>query len=262
MFCHNCGNRLEEGAAFCSSCGTKVQASIPKNCTACGMEVPEGAEFCIGCGQALNWAEPEEVKETKAAPSALSQEGTGLVGFSVRSHSPEILAAAENNRKSSIGFIWILVFLPLVGFPIAGLLMDDYPFGESVAVGIGISLVMLIINVFALKRTKQPMWEGVVTNKFQKEKYEHKDDSSVTYTEYTTVIITDKGKKRTIVEKNSRRPMYDYLHVGDRVRYHPKFGTYEKYDKSKDRIIYCNVCTKMNPINNDRCDRCNNLLFK
>jgi hypothetical protein len=40
------------------------------------------------------------------------------------------------------------------------------------------------------------------------------------------------------------------------------FGTYEKYDKSKDRIIYRNVCTTMNPIQNDRCKRCNNLLFK
>lgn len=37
---------------------------------------------------------------------------------------------------------------------------------------------------------------------------------------------------------------------------------YEKYDKSKDRIIYCNVCSMMNPIQNDRCKRCNNLLFK
>ncbi len=50
--------------------------------------------------------------------------------------------------------------------------------------------------------------------------------------------------------------------VGDRVRYHPRFGAYEKYDKSKDRIIYCIVCDEMNPIQNDRCKKCNNLLFK
>lgn len=56
--------------------------------------------------------------------------------------------------------------------------------------------------------------------------------------------------------------MYDYLSVGDRVRYHPAFETYEKYDKSKDKIIYCNVCRMMNPVANDRCKRCDNLLFK
>jgi hypothetical protein len=46
----------------------------------------------------------------------------------------------------------------------AGLLMDDFPFEESAVIGAGIALVMLIINVFALHRAKQPMWEGVVTN--------------------------------------------------------------------------------------------------
>jgi len=106
------------------------------------------------------------------------------------------------------------------------------------------------------------MKKGVVTNKFSKEQYEHRDDASRTYTEYTVVITTDAGRKKTIVEKGSRQKMYDYLDVGDRVRYHPMFGTYEKYDKSKDSIIYCNVCSVMNPIQNDRCRWCNNLLFK
>ena len=157
--------------------------------------------------------------------------------------------------------MWILVIVPLIGFPIAGLLMDDFPFGESLVIGTGIALVLLIINLLALRGAKKPMWEGVVTNKFKKEKYEDRDDSSRTYTEYTVAITTDAGKKKTIVERRSRA-MYDYLSVGDRVRYHPQFGTYEKYDKSKDRIIYCNVCSMMNRIQNDRCKRCNNLLFK
>jgi hypothetical protein len=187
------------------------------------------------------------------------------VGFSDRCHSPEILAAAEKSKKFSIGCMWILVFVPLIGFPIAGLLMDDFPFGESLVIGVGIALVMLVVNLLALRKTKQPMWEGVVVNKYSKEKSEHRggeDDNYRTYTEYTTIINTDADKKKTIVEKDSGRHMYDYLSVGDRVRFHPKFGTYEKYDKSKDRIIYCNVCSMMNPIQNDRCKRCNNLLFK
>jgi hypothetical protein len=105
------------------------------------------------------------------------------------------------------------------------------------------------------------MWEGVVVNKYSKKEYKHRDESE-SYTEYTTVIHTDTGKKKTIAESDSRRRMYDYLSVGDRIRYHPMFGTYEKNDKSKDLIIYCNVCSMMNPIQNDRCKLCNNLLFK
>ena len=265
MFCRGCGNKLTEGVAFCPSCGTKIQENAPGVCTACGAKLPEGAEFCIGCGKAVNLRKPEPMEVSQAASSAPPQGGAGLVGFSDRYNCPEILAAAQKNKKSSIGCMWILVFVPLIGFPIAGLLMDDFPFGESLVIGIGIALVMLIVNLLALRRTKQPMWEGVVVNKYSKEKSEHRggeDDNYRTYTEYTTIINTDAGKKKTIVEKDSRRHMYDYLSVGDRVRFHPQFGTYEKYDKSKDRIIYCNVCSMMNPIQNDRCKRCNNLLFK
>jgi len=265
MFCHNCGNRLPEGAAFCSGCGVKMQASAPNVCTACGMELPDGAEFCIGCGKAVSRAASETVTPIQAAHSAPPQGGAGLVGFSDRCNSPEILVAAQKNKKFSIGCMWILVFVPLIGFPVAGLLMDDFPFGESLVIGVGIALIMLVVNLLALRKTKQPIWEGVVINKYSKEKSEHRggeEDNYRTYTEYTTVINTDAGKKKTIVEKDSGRHMYDYLSVGDRVRFHPRFGTYEKYDKSKDRIIYCNVCSMMNPIQNDRCKRCNNLLFK
>lgn len=265
MFCRGCGNKLTEGVAFCPSCGTKIQENAPGVCTACGAELPEGAEFCIGCGAAVSPAVPQPMEPSRAAAPARSQGGTGLVGFSDRCNSPEILAAAQKNKKSSIGCMWILVFVPLIGFPIAGLLMDDFPFGESLVIGIGIALVMLVVNLLALRKTRQPMWEGVVINKYSKEKSEHRggeDDNYRTYTEYTTIINTDAGKKKTIMEKDSGRHMYDYLSVGDRVRFHPKFGTYEKYDKSKDRIIYCNVCSMINPIQNDRCKRCNNLLFK
>jgi hypothetical protein len=234
-------------------------------CSNCGNKLPEGAEFCIGCGTAVNPATSKPMEPNHAATPAPPQSGAGLVGFSDRYNCPEILAAAQKNKKSSIGCMWILVFVPLMGFPVAGLLMNDFPFGESLVIGVGIALVMLVVNLLALRKTKQPMWEGVVVNKYSKEKSEHQggeDDNWRTYTEYTTIVNTDAGKKKTIVEKDSGRHMYDYLSVGDRVRFHPRFGTYEKYDKSKDRIIYCNVCSMMNSIQNDRCKRCNNLLFK
>jgi len=265
MFCPNCGNKLPDGAAFCSSCGAKTQAGAPGMCTACGATLPEGTEFCIGYGKAVNSATPEPMEANQAASSVPPPGVAGLVGFSDRCNSPEILAAAQKNKKFSIGCMWILFFVPLIGFPVAGLLMDDFPFGESLVIGVGIALAMLVVNLLAMRRTKQPMWEGVVVNRYSKEKSEHRggeDDNWRTYTEYNTIINTDAGKKKTIVEKDSRRHMYDYLSVGDRVRFHPKFGTYEKFDKSKDRIIYCNVCSMMNPIQNDRCKRCNNQLFK
>jgi hypothetical protein len=266
MFCQNCGSKLPEDAAFCSNCGAKAQQDNENTCAVCGAAIPQDAGFCINCGTAVNSGETGSVNDgSPALRESQAAQRAGLVGFSDQYNSPEILEAAQKNRKSSIGCMWILVFVPLIGFPIAGLLMDDFPFGESLVIGVGIALVMLIVNLFGLRRAKQPMWEGVVTNKFSKERREHKnsdDDTYRTYTEYTTVIRTDTGKEKKLTERDSQRDMYDYLTVGDRVRYHPTFDTYEKYDKSKDRIIYCNVCRMMNSIQNHRCKRCNNLLFK
>lgn len=263
MFCHNCGRQLPEGAAFCVSCGAKLQNDASGGCKACGAAISDEAEFCINCGAAVNT--PGTQSATVSASTHGESQRMGLIGFSDRCNSPEILAAAQKNKKTSVGCMGVMVFVPLIGFPMAGLLMDDFPVGESLVIGVGIALVMLMVNLFALRRTKRPIWEGTVVNKYSKERSEHRggeDDNNRTYTEYTTVITTNGGKKRTIIEKDSGRHMYDYLSIGDRVRFHPMFGTYEKYDKSKDRIIYCNLCSMMNPIRNDRCKRCNNLLFK
>ncbi len=263
MFCPSCGNKLPEGAAFCPDCGAGILASASSVCPGCGAALPDDAEFCIDCGTAVTPASPEPMPPSRAAASAPPLGGAGLVGFSDRYNCPEILAAAEKNKKSSIGCLWILVLVPLIVLPSAGLLIDEMPFGDAMIIGVGISVVMLALNLLALRRSKQPMWEGVVVNKYSKERSKHgRDGSDYTYPEYTVVIRTDEGKKKTIVERKSGRNMYDYLSVGDRVRYHPMFGTYEKYDKSKDNIIYCNVCSMINPIQNDRCKRCNNLLFK
>lgn len=264
MFCHNCGAQLKEGAAFCPHCGAQAGPDKANSCPACGTEIPQDAAFCANCGTAVNSGGTLPPPAGSYGPPAAGQTGN-LVGFSAYYNCPEILEAAEKNRKSTNLFLVILILAPPIGFTLAGLLIDDYPLGEGLVIGVGIALLILLINTFGLIRAKQPMWEGTVVNQYSKERSEHRggeEDNYRTYTEYTTVIKTDGGKKRTIVEKDSGRHMYDYLAVGDRVRYHPKFGTYEKYDKSKDRIIYCNVCTTMNPIANDRCKRCNNLLFK
>lgn len=168
------------------------------------------------------------------------------------------------NKKSAVGCAWFFMLLFPIGFLLAGLFIDEMPLGEAIIIGTVLGLLMLVINLMRIRDMKRPVWEGVVTQKYQKERREHNrnDDNMTTYTEFTTVIKIDAGKKKKIIERDSRRHMYDYLSAGDRVRYYPTFGTYEKYDKSKDRIIYCNVCSMMNPNVNDRCKRCNNFLFK
>lgn len=282
MFCTSCGEKLSAGAAFCGSCGAQVPKSLPLDlCKSCGAKLPEKAAFCTNCGAPVQEA-MAAAQNTSGQASALlrrdaslqndipsqsnlpPQKKTDLVGWSERSNDPEILEAARKNKKSAIGCAWILLLLFPAGFIVAGLLIEEMPLGEAIIIGVALGLFTLVINLVRLRDMKKPVWEGVVTQKYNKERREHNrdDDSMTTYTEFTTVIKKDTGKEKRIVERDSRRHMYDYLSVGDRVRYHPAFSTYEKYDKSKDQIIYCNVCFTMNPITNDRCKRCNNFLFK
>lgn len=239
-------NKRRDDAMFCGNCGTKL---------------PDEAAFCGNCGTPVPKAKKE--KHRPLSQASISPQDKSLVGWSPNSNDPEILEAARQNKKSAIGCAWFFMLFFPIGFILAGLLIDEMPLNEAIIIGVGLGVLMLVINLWRIKDMKAPQWEGVVIEKYKKERREHKkDDSMTTYTELTTIIKTEAGKKKRITERDSERHMYDYLAVGDRVRYHPSFGTYEKYDKSKDRIIYCNVCRMMNPISNDRCKRCNNLLFK
>ena len=51
----------------------------------------------------------------------------------------------------------VLVVLPLIGFPVAGLLIDEMPLGEAVIIGVVLSFVMMVINLLKLRGSKQAM---------------------------------------------------------------------------------------------------------
>lgn len=187
-----------------------------------------------------------------------------LVGWSAVPNSPEMVETIKKNKRSAVGWTWVFTLLFPVGFLIAGLLSDEVPLSEALIIGSGLGLLILAINLWRIAGMKKSVWDGVVMKKLEKRRYrrDNDDGSSQSYMEYIVLIRTDRGKKKRIVERQRDRDMYDYLDVGDRVRYHPALETYEKYDKSKDQVIYCNVCRLRNSIRNDRCDRCKNLLFK
>lgn len=187
-----------------------------------------------------------------------------LVGWSEVPNSAEMAETIRKQKKSSIKWMFVFALLFPIGFLLAGLLSDEVPLIEALIIGIGLGLFVLALNMWRLKDMKKPVWEGVVTKKFEKKRYkrDHDDGTSTPYTEYIVLIRTEGGKKKKIVEGERDTSMYRYLDIEDRVRYHPALETYEKYDKSKDKVIYCNVCRMLNSIANERCERCESLLFK
>ena len=258
IYCQKCGNKIKAGAAFCSKCGAPQQnKKAAATCASCGADLPAKTAFCINCGGAVAATGGGAVKKPAAKEKVALK---GRVGWSPNSSHPEIREAARKGKKTAITWAGALtVFFP-VGFLLAGLFIDEMPLKEAIIIGVGLGLLMLIINLMRIGGMSRSIWEGVVIQKYQKDVQRHRDDITDTYTEFTTVIRRDRGGKRKIVERD--RQMYDYLAAGDQVRYYPAFESYEKYDKSKDSIIYCNVCRMMNRITNERCQRCHNLLFK
>jgi hypothetical protein len=192
----------------------------------------------------------------------MPEEERPLVGWSRVADSPEMLETIKKHRKSSLGFAVVLTLLFPVGFLLAGLFSDEMPLNDALIIGGVLGLFMLALNLWRFANMNQRGWEGVVVKKLEKRRYEKREISGPSYMEYIVLIKTDGGKTKRIVGRKWDRDMYDYLEIGDRVRYHPAVETIEKYDKSKDEVIYCNVCRRRNPIQNDRCERCNNLLFK
>ncbi len=52
MYCRNCGNEMDNGAAICLKCGVEAGTGV-KFCVHCGNEINEKAKVCVKCGYAM-----------------------------------------------------------------------------------------------------------------------------------------------------------------------------------------------------------------
>lgn len=236
-FCTNCGAPLEADARFCTACGTPVAPPIP----------------------------PQAPPQQQAYQAAQQQFGRGyapLVGWTQRHMDPQIVARAEKNKKAAWAFTIFLAIAFPVGFTIAGFAVDDMPIEEAVIIGFGLGIMMLIIGLVRIASMKKGIWEGTVVDKYKKNKIEHTSDDSTHYRMHYTIVVKEEGGKSHKLNYVDNAAIYDYFNVGDRIRCHQAFGTYEKYDKSRDSYIFCNVCGKLNDITNDTCVSCHMPLFK
>lgn len=251
-FCTNCGAPLEADARFCTACGTPVAPPIPPQ--AAPQQAYQAAQ------QQAYQAAPQQAYQ---APQ--QQFGRGyapLVGWTQRHMDPQIVARAEKNKKAAWGFTIFLTIAFPVGFTIAGFAVDDMPIEEAVIIGFGLGIMMLIIGLVRIASMKKGIWEGTVVDKYKKNKIEHTSDDSTHYRMHYTIVVKEEGGKSHKLNYVDNAAMYDYFNVGDRIRCHQAFGTYEKYDKSRDSYIFCNVCGKLNDITNDTCVSCHMPLFK
>lgn len=236
--------------------------------------MPEDARFCRACGQ----SQPQEaVAATTAAPPVAAPEPAspptvkpviGSVGYSRRINDPAFAKYVESSNRWSAIFSIILAVIAVVGFYIAGEMpSSEMENPQSLFIGFGIGSMFLLIALFQVRSTnRSKTWDGVVVDKKieQKRRRRHTTDDDYYwehYDLYTVVVRSESGKMQPITAEDDAT-IYHYYEIGDKVRHHGRLNTYEKYDKSRDSIIFCNACSTKNDITADHCYRCHCPLLK
>lgn len=207
----------------------------------------------------------EAPPEVKGSP--LGSRGT--IGFSHRISDPAFANYVQGTNRWSAIFSLILAVVAVVGFFLAGEMGgSDLENPQAIMIGLAIGGMFVIIAMVQIRsRNSSQTWDGQVVDKTIEQKRRKRntagndDQYFENYRRYTVFVRSDSGKMHRISTENDDRA-YHYYAVGDRVRYHGGLNSYEKYDKSKDAIIFCNACTALNDISADYCSRCRCPLLK
>lgn len=189
------------------------------------------------------------------------------IGYSSKINDPAFAKYLKNTNKWSLYFSFILAVIAIAGFFIYGETSSEMDNPEALYIGLFIGGMFIMIALFQImNRKKSKTWDGIVVdkkieNKRRKRNTTDDDYYWEEYTVFTVFIRSDSGKMHEIRVENDDT-VFNYYQIGNRVRHHGGLNSYEKYDKSKDTIIFCNACASLNDINDDYCHRCNVPLLK
>ncbi len=231
-------------------------------CTNCGAKLPENAKFCTVCG-----SQQQPVSQGPPAQDSQRSTTSTLVGYSSRINDPAFDRYIKNSKRWIRIFSFALAAIAIVGFYLAGeSRADGLSNPESLFIGLGIGGMFLFIGiVLSFEKGRGKDFDGVVEDKYVREKVKkNKTEDGVEYEKYlefTIAIRSDDGKLHKIVVRDDDTE-YNYYKVGERLRYHGKLKSYEKYDKRGDEIIFCSACATLCDINDDVCFRCKCPLLK
>lgn len=193
------------------------------------------------------------------------------IGYSKKITDPAFKKYIKQSKRWSLMFSFILALIAVAGFFIYGETSIEMDNPQALYIGLGIGTMFVLIAITqTLTRKKSKDWDGVVIDKKIKNKNRRKqiDGSEKSkgyyledYVLFTIVIRSYSGKIHEISTENDDTK-YKYYQIGDKVRHHGGLNTLEKFDKSKDTIIFCNACASLNNIEDDYCHRCNCPLLK
>lgn len=237
-------------------------------CSNCGAGMPENMKFCTACGAPIAATSNEEINDHQNTQNGQpdTQNKAALVGYSERINDPAFTKYLRNVTSWSFIFAGILSVIVIVSFYIYGERSYEMDNPQALYIGLGIAGMFLTIALITtLFRSFDKTYDAVVIDKkVEKKRKREKDGEDYyirKYTLYTVTFKTDKGKIiNQSVEDDATK--YDYYNIGDKVRHHKGLNSWEKYDKSRDSIIFCSACGSLHEITDDVCARCNCPLLK
>lgn len=176
------------------------------------------------------------------------------MAYSERINDPAFERYLKNTSNYRLQFSFLLAFAAIAGFFLYGHFGDDLDNPEALYIGLVIGGMFVLIGFFsALSVKPEKNWDGVVSGK--------KIRQVKGKLEYM-VMITDGNEHTHEIKSDNDPTLYDYYHEGEKVRFHGRLHSFEKFDKSKDEIIFCNACSFMHDIRDDFCRNCGCPLLK
>lgn len=190
-------------------------------------------------------------------------------GYSKRINDQAFALYLKNTKRWASIFSLILALGAIIGFYIYGETSSEMDNPQALFIGLGIGGMFILIAIYSIiGRNRSKTWDGVVVYKTIVEKNRRQSTGSGDndyyikyYTEYKVIIRDERGKNHDITVEDDDT-FYNYYQIGDKVRHHKGLNSYEKYDKTKDTIIFCNACATLCDIKEDICPRCKCPLLK
>ena len=177
-----------------------------------------------------------------------------MMAYSNKINDPCFKKHLKNTRNYNFIFSFALGLIALTGFYLYGEFSNDMDNPQALYVGMVIGGMFFMIGIYsAFSGGRKPTWDGIVIEK----KIISKADKML----YNVYIEKENKKIHELVSEDDNI-YYEYYKIGDKVRYHGKLGTLEKFDKTNDKIIFCNACAFMNYIEMDKCALCGCVLLK
>ena len=176
------------------------------------------------------------------------------MAYSLKINDPAFAKYRKNTKNYRYQFAFALAFIAVIGFYLYGVFSNEMDNPEALYIGFVIGGMFLLIGIYSVLSLKpKPSWEGeVVEKKIIKKK---------NCTEFVVYFEDKQGKRHEKVTEDDAT-VYDYYKIGEKVKYHGKLKSIEKFDKSKDAIIFCSACSFMHEISENFCQNCGCPLLK